>query len=498
MSLRNKMLFAVVGVMILVVSLLTLNLWTNALWRMGEERNLKAELALAVVQAWLTDPQGSTRYDPAEGWAVLSRRFGTSGLFDEWVVIDDRYQPLTYSQNFPRDEFAALARDERMREAIELHTLRARGDYVYAPLPTLDGHWVAARLKINPYFLPRSDPMESFKGMLGVMALGTILLILNVYILLSRFVLRPLDQLVDASRRVAHGDYSRPIPPPTRYDELAELIKAFNTMMSSLREMHANLEAKVQEARLRVRNTERRLVVAQRLSATGTLAAGIAHEINNPLGGMLNAARAMRKQDLDPAKREQYVNLIAEGLARIQETVKKVLSFSPSRQVHPQAVSINNIVHRAVALGRHRLETCGIRLAVQIAPSIPAVYGDPAELQQVFLNLLLNAIDASPRHDGEIDIEAENRDGEVLTHIIDNGRGMTDEEVSRAFDLFYTTKPSGEGTGMGLSVVHNIVQNHNGRIEIESAPGLGTRVTVALPVADATAPSSSEWSNETP
>ncbi|MBI1852852.1 MAG: HAMP domain-containing histidine kinase [Planctomycetes bacterium] len=331
---------------------------------------------------------------------------------------------------------------------------------------------------------PEYHPIPSLRSIFLIMAFGTSLIIVVTYVLLSSFVLRPLADLEEASRRVSRGDYSRPITMPSRDDEIAQLVASFNLMLRDVRDYHGHLQERIDEATDRRRSAEHRLVIAQRLAATGKLASGIAHEINNPLGGMINMSRALSRRDLSDEKRREYVALMIEGLERIQETVKKVLQFSP-REVKPQIVDLGTVLDRAVGLVQHRLDRQHVAL-VREGPSAPvAVFGDPHELQQVFLNLVINALDAvgDVRRPGQITIGCRTSSGEVAVAIRDNGCGMTEEQRSQAFDLFYTTKPAGEGTGLGLSIVHNIVQNHGGRVELRSERGTGTTVEVTLPIA---------------
>jgi two-component system NtrC family sensor kinase len=232
----------------------------------------------------------------------------------------------------------------------------------------------------------------------------------------------------------------------------------------------------------RIRKTEQHLAIAQRLAATGKLASGIAHEINNPLGGMRSAARALLRGDLPPEKTTQYLDLILDGLARIEETVKKFLSFTP-RRVEPRPTDLADVARKAAALARHRLEKCGVRYGEDLpAPGTARVFGDPHELQQVALNLLLNAADATAgAKDARVDLRVRSRGEEVSLEVVDNGVGLSPEDQRCCFDLFFTTKSAGEGSGLGLAVAHTIVTNHGGRIEVESEVGKGATFRVVLP-----------------
>ena len=318
------------------------------------------------------------------------------------------------------------------------------------------------------------------------------------WILLSRLVVRPLAALAEAASRVAAGDMAARVPTTGAGDEFDRTANAFNRMASEVGEHQGQLEDRVMAALSRVRKAEQHLAIAQRLAATGKLASGIAHEINNPLGGMRNAVRALQRGDLDAAKTAEYLELVQDGLARVEDTVKKVLSFTP-RNTNPRTTDLGEVVRKAAALARHRIERKGIRFDERYPQGEPArVFGDAHELQQVALNLLLNAADAIPERDesgaprpsdrGRIGLEVRTEGDSALLLIEDDGVGMTPEVQAQCFDLFFTTKEVGEGTGLGLAVVHNVVTNHGGSIEVESAPGKGTTFRVVLPKEGASGP----------
>jgi signal transduction histidine kinase len=241
----------------------------------------------------------------------------------------------------------------------------------------------------------------------------------------------------------------------------------------------------VEEARQKALAAEKNLTIAQRLAATGKLASGIAHEVNNPLAGMLNATRRLKEGMPTPEKHDEYCDLVIEGLQRIQETVKKILQFTPHK-VAPQPVALETVLRRAIALASHRIERERVAVEVDL-PSDARVFGDPFELQQVFLNIFLNSLDAiaeAEREKGAIVVRGSIAGTEIRLDVADNGCGMSEDLVTQAFDLFTTTKPVGEGTGLGLSIAHNVIENHGGRIEIASTPGTGTTVSIALPLLD--------------
>ncbi len=279
---------------------------------------------------------------------------------------------------------------------------------------------------------------------------------------------------------MAAGDFTKPIPETGAYDEMGQLIRAFNLMIEKIGEHH-------REAQGRLTQTQRRLFAAQRLSATGTLAAGIAHEINNPLGGMVNAARALRDGKLDPGKQREYLELILDGLERVRTIVQKILQFRP-RPVEPRPVQVREAVEKAIAFMEHRARAKEVTLRNELPPDLPVVTGDPLELQQAFLNILMNAADACVMGEGVVTVSARATPEGLGVSVADNGCGMDPEELARCTDLFFTTKDVGEGTGLGLAVAHSIVANHGGRLEIASERGRGTTVTLFFPPATGRVP----------
>jgi signal transduction histidine kinase len=317
----------------------------------------------------------------------------------------------------------------------------------------------------------------------AVMVAGVLALSLVSWLLVSRWVVQPLKQITEAADRFAAGDYRQQVLRRGADDEFDRTIDAFNRMAAEIAEYQGHLEDRVLGAVARVRKAEQHLTIAQRLAATGKLAAGVAHEINNPLGGMRNAVRALSRGDLPEAKAAEYLDLIADGLARVEETVKKFLSFTP-RQVEPRPTDLADVARKAIALARHRAERKQVAFEEDFPAEPATVYGDPHELVQVALNLLLNAVDAVPGDgSGRVRTSVRAEGGELVLAVADNGVGMTPEEQARCFDLFVTTKEPGEGSGLGLAVVHSVVTNHGGRVEVESRPGAGATFRVCLPTA---------------
>ncbi len=298
--------------------------------------------------------------------------------------------------------------------------------------------------------------------------LGSLLLLmLLVIMLISQGLLRPLGVLHSTIQRVAKGDYR-----PTSYeglhtDEVSGLIRAFNLMAQ---ELEANQE---------------HLLQARKIAALGTFTAGIAHELNNPINNIyLTAETYMEEYEetMDEEAKEMMGDILAQA-ERAGDIVKNLLDFS--RTERPSFVSLDplEIVHSTVALLKNQLSLAGIKLQSEFREGLPHVRGNLRNMQQVFMNLLLNSMQAMP--DGGVLCVAVKTDSQdhVRFDIQDTGSGIPPEVLDHIFEPFYTTKGVGRGTGLGLAVVYSIVQRHGGRIEVKSEPGKGTTFSVILPTA---------------
>lgn len=333
-----------------------------------------------------------------------------------------------------------------------------------------------------------------FERLLPWFLVSTLLLTLGTFHTLRRFVLDPVDRLADGARRMAAGDLAVRIAAPSRRDELSGLIVSFNAMAERVEGYNAELAHDVEVATEKVRRAEAAAMTQRRLAATGELAAGIAHEINNPLGGLLNAVETLQRSDLPPAKRTQYLALLRGGLERMQTTVGHLLRFTP-RTSKPVPLALVDPVSDAAALVAYRAQkqrvdirlcgrACDDEVTIDTLRRLPPVLGQSNELGQAVLNVFVNALDAleSRGGPGRIDVTIEERGEELALVIKDDGPGVEATELARVADLFYTTKDPGKGTGLGLSIVHSVVSHHGGRVQLSSELGQGFRVEILLPI----------------
>jgi signal transduction histidine kinase len=302
-----------------------------------------------------------------------------------------------------------------------------------------------------------------------------------VGIVLQRQVLRPLGQLVEGITRLGRGE-AGPRLPVERRDELASVAEAFNEMAERLEAARRELVAESERAV----DLERQLRQAATLAVAGKLASSIAHEIGTPLN--IISARAeflMRMAAPDSAERRDLESIVQQ-IDRITAIIKGLLDTLRAQKPDLRPTRLAAVVDRFVPLLVHSARRRGVSVVTSIPDDLPPLQADPAQLQQVIINLVLNAVEATPAG-GRVEIGATggSRKGrtEIAVRVRDTGTGIPADLLPRVFDAFFTTKPRGEGTGLGLAICRDIVRAHGGDIEVESPPGAGSTFTVWLPAA---------------
>ena len=233
------------------------------------------------------------------------------------------------------------------------------------------------------------------------------------------------------------------------------------------------------------RDMNRRLVESEKMAAVGQLAGGVAHEINNPLGGILAFAQLMRRDPGRSQADQESLALIEESAVRCKRIVESLMRFSRrSRPDDRRPFDLSRCAEDATFLFRAQAKGAPrASLEVELSPSLPPVYGDPAQLGQVLLSVLLNAFQALPGQEGAIRVETGRAsDQEVFIRVSDTGTGIAPEHLPHIFEPSFTTKPPGEGTGLGLAIAYRIVQDHGGAFDVQTAVGKGSTFTVRLPI----------------
>jgi len=282
-------------------------------------------------------------------------------------------------------------------------------------------------------------------------------------------LIRPILGLHRTMRRAARGDLSARAQ--TRASvEVAELAEQFNQLMDDLEEA---------DEREKVRQVQ--LAHTEKMAAVGTLAAGVAHEVNNPLAGIFTCIENMRSNPNDRELQTRYLGLVQDGLERIEQTVANLLDFSRQRRMELAPTSINDRLRHVAELVQYQLRKGGITVRWALDPGDPYVMADHFQMEQLFLNLVLNALQSMP-DGGELTFTTRGKQGTVVAEVRDTGAGIPEDLRDRIFDPFFTTRDVGEGTGLGLTVSDSIVTSHGGTLEFETAVGEGSVFRIIMPL----------------
>ena len=291
---------------------------------------------------------------------------------------------------------------------------------------------------------------------------------LLLVLLIVRSISRPLQKITLAAVQVTKGKYGTEVDLRKSNDEIGLLADSFNEMS---RKMAADIDD--------LRALNERLARAERLAAMGTLAAGVAHEVNNPLASISSLVQMLKSKNGDEPTREK-LDLISTQIQRISQVTRDLTDFARVRTAARSLIDINDTVGSGLRLASLDAGFQKLNLSLITDTELPGIVADPDQLQQVFLNLLLNARDAMPQG-GDLTVKTFRRGENVCVSICDTGHGMDESVRKQVFDPFFTTKPAGRGTGLGLSVCYGIVTAHGGRIEVDPAE-VGCTFTVILPL----------------
>jgi len=322
---------------------------------------------------------------------------------------------------------------------------------------------------IDISLIPAERESASNRSWIIVFAFIVLLLISAVIsLLVVVLVKRPIRSLMETMAEVERGNLKARVSIKGE-DELGRLGRSFNFMITHLEQAKAKLQW----------HHERQMQQAEKMATIGELASGIAHEIKNPLAGIGAAIQVLSEEFNLRTVHREVVDEIMQQLERLNKTTKDLLSFARLAKPRFLMGDVNAVINSASFFIRKQAEKGNVRIREELEPDIPRILLDPEQMQQVFLNIMLNAIQSMPEG-GELYIRTSQEKDTVEVTFKDTGKGIPKEQFRRIFTPFFTTRH--QGTGLGLSICRNIVEKHGGYIKVESEPGEGTRFTVTLPV----------------
>jgi len=338
-----------------------------------------------------------------------------------------------------------------------------------------------------------ADLAEGSRRLVAYTLAAVLLISLLSGLFVWRVVYGPLATLKSGTEHLASGALGYQIEVHSQ-DELGEVAASFNKMSQELREAREEitvwahtLEARVEQKTQELNRAHEHVLRTEKMASVGKLAAIVAHEINNPLAGILTYAKLLKKWTSkgDEARRQEILSsldLIESESKRCGEIVKNLLTFARATPMNFEPADLNGIIQRCVRLVQHQLDLAGIQVQADLAGDLPLVRCDPAQMEQVLLALIMNAIDAMPRG-GILTLRSRGLPDspQIQLQVQDDGVGIAPEVLPNLFEPFFTTKERGHEVGLGLAISRSIVERHRGRIEASSAPGRGTTFTITLP-----------------
>ena len=336
---------------------------------------------------------------------------------------------------------------------------------------------------------------ESSQRMIVYTACALLLIAVLTWSLVWQVVARPVKALRQGTERLAQGDLGYQLEVESN-DEIGELARSFNAMSAQLKSEHTEnitwthtLEERVDQKTRELKRAHEHALHTEKMASIGKMAAVLAHEINNPLSGILTYAKLLRKwiNSDDAGKSRQRdicdsLELIAAESRRCGDLVKNLLTFSRTTPMNLQRTSLNRVIEQALRLIQHQLDLANVQVQLQVDSSLPDVVCDGAQIEQVLLALMMNALDAMPQG-GNLWVNMTLQPDEDVVRIVirDDGTGIAPEILPRLFEPFLTTKETGKGVGLGLAISRSILERHGGKIAVQSELGRGTTFTIVLP-----------------
>ncbi len=381
--------------------------------------------------------------------------------------------------------------------------------------------------------MPMGDVMRRLadyqKMFLLLMMIDSIVLVAFGSFLLSRVLVKPLQDLVRLTQKISNGDLSQTLE-MTSSNEIGKLIQSFNRMIEQLREKQANIKTHLESLELankKLKQAQEELIRTEKLASIGRFAAGVAHEVGNPLGSILGYTSILSREDVTREETQDYLKRIEKEIERINHIVRELLHFARPSRIEIQRIQINKVIEETLSLLSYQKSFKNIETQLSLQPDLPFIQGNESQLSQVLINVVMNAVDAMP-DGGTLRIETERQvvgngldsdlespfsprrkndpletnyshlrspnpfsmifskfakgDELVKIKIADTGMGIKKENLEKIFDPFFTTKDPDKGTGLGLSISLRIIESFGGEVKVKSEEGKGTAFEIFFPI----------------
>lgn len=414
------------------------------------------------------------------------------------VVIDSSLTILSHKN---RSMVHQKSKDPDLEQAIRSGNIIKKfrpyygREHLFVSAPLYQENEIIGAFKI---VLPLTDVEESMSDFQRIVALFTIstaiTFIIIGSILLTRYLVKPLEKLIKATEDITEGYFPQNIEPTGR-NEIGTLSASLSTMSDKLREDKKQIEQYIQsleESNRQLKKAQDEVLRSEKLASVGKLAAGIAHEIGNPIGIILGYIEILRQNMNQKKENIDVLERVESEIMRIDKIIRELLGFSHHRKAALHPVQVNSLIEETASLISHQKTFHDIELELRLREGLPLITADEQQFQQVMINLFINAMDAM-QNGGKLTVTTEqysnkqhpsdtfSNTSDVRITIKDTGTGIEEKHLNKIFDPFYTTKSPGKGTGLGLSVCLRIIESFGGNISVGSFPAEGTTFTIMLP-----------------
>ncbi len=414
------------------------------------------------------------------------------------VVVDSSLTVFSHEQ---ANMVHQKSRDPDLKQAIHSgNTIKKfrpyRGkEHLFISAPLYQGDKIMGALKI---MLPLTDVEESMANFQRIVVLFTIstafAFIIIGSLLLTRYLVKPLEKLINATEDITEGYFPQNIEPTGR-NEIGTLSASLFRMSDKLREDKKQIEQYIkslEESNRQIKKAQDEVLRSEKLASVGKLAAGIAHEIGNPIGIVLGYIEILRRNMSQKEENLDTLKRVENEIMRIDKIIRELLGFSHPRKAVLHSIQVNPLIEEAASLISHQKAFHNIELDLKLQEGLPFITVDEQQFQQVMINLFINAMDAMQKGGGlTVTTEQQNdkqnpsnipsNTSDVRITISDTGVGIEENQLNRIFDPFYTTKSPGKGTGLGLSICLRIIESFRGKISVKSSLSEGTTFTIMLP-----------------
>lgn len=466
----------------------TAELLIHVLEQQFKDRSVQGRIGLKAIAA---DPQLKRNIT----------RLLTVGGFPNTVIVDDRKKPVFTNSSSVRykERGQRLARQAMETKTVSTHfngmtwgVIWLSHEEISISSPLSFGGKAVGAVTLTAPLTPIYEILrKSEKIILLYILLDALILAVVGIWLLSRIVVKPIHKLLKLTAGYKEGDMIPSVAEASR-DEIGQLSRSLNIMLKRLDENKQELKdhiSSLEKANLELQQAQKEIIRSEKLASVGRLAAGIAHEIGNPIGITMGYLELINKNKATEEEKTDFLNRIESEITRVNQIIRQLLDFSRPSNGEPEATNIHELIKNTVDILTPQPVMEAIRVDYRFMAVKDEINADPNQLRQIFLNIILNAADSlavknSPENKDEekvLTILSEDVGDSVELRFEDNGSGISEEELPQIFDPFFTTKEPGEGTGLGLSVCYRIVEGLGGDIGAESVNGQGTTIIVTLP-----------------